>query len=306
MEFIDLFCGIGGFRYSLDSIGGKCVFSSDIDQYARKTYEANFGDVPHGDITKIAASDIPDHDLLCAGFPCQAFSQAGHSKGFEDTRGTLFYEVARILSEKRPKAIFLENVKGLVSHSKGKTLATIMEILKDIGYHAEYKVLNARYFGVPQNRERIYIVGFLDKESMDKFQWPEHSGKNVVLADILEDNIGVEYYISQTYLNWLTRHRNGHQAKGNNYGYVVIAPDECSNALMVGGMGHERNLVAGHIMTENELGLRKMTVKEWARLQGFPDTFKFPVSKTQAYRQLGNSVAIPVIIEIAKKIAGAL
>ena len=289
---IDLFAGIGGLRLGFERTGRtETVFSSEIDKFARKTYEANFGSEPFGDITKIEASDIPDHDILLAGFPCQAFSHAGLKKGFEDIRGTLFFDVARILKEKRPKAFLLENVKGLVSHDKGNTFKTILETLNELGYDVHYKILNTKDFNIPQNRERIYIVGFL-KEAVSNssvFEFPieelKKPGylqvfKRTVLGDILEER----------------KKRN--QEAGKGFGYSLFFPES----------EYTRTLVAHYAKDGNEILLeqegknpRKLTERECARLQGFPEDFVFPCSKSQTYKQLGNSVTFPVVKEIAQK-----
>lgn len=317
-KFIDLFAGIGGFRLALQNIGGKCVYTSEWDKYSKQTYEVNFGEVPFGDITKPETKRfIPDNfDILCAGFPCQAFSIAGRRGGFEDTRGTLFFDVAEIIKKKQPKAIFLENVKGLRSHDKGKTLATILNVLReDLNYYVpEPQVLNAKLFGVPQNRERILIVGFRKDLGIDEFKYPEPTNKDVVLNDILEDEeVSVKYYLSTTYLETLKDHRARHEKKGNGFGYEVISNNGTANAVVCGGMGRERNLVFDDRLTNfkpvtnisgevNREGIRKMTPREWARLQGFPDDFKIVVSDAQAYKQFGNSVAVPAVQATAKKI----
>lgn len=324
-KFIDLFAGIGGFRIAMQNLGGKCVFTSEWDEQAKKTYSVNFGEVPFGDITKEATKQfIPDgFDVLCAGFPCQAFSIAGKRGGFEDTRGTLFFDVAEIIKRKQPQAIFLENVKGLFNHDKGKTLATILNVLReDLGYFVpEPKVLNARDFGVPQNRERIFIVGFRKDLNIDSFEYPSPSDKKVFFEDVKEENVvSVKYYLSNTYLNTLIEHKKRHANKGNGFGYEIIPDDGTANAVLCGGMGRERNLVYDdrledftpitHIKGEvNRQGIRKMTPREWARLQGFPDEFIIPVADASAYKQFGNSVAIPAIQatanEIIKKITKA-
>lgn len=317
-SFIDLFAGIGGFRMALQNLGGKCVFTSEWDKYSKKTYEANFGEVPFGDITNDRTkSYIPDKfDILCAGFPCQAFSIAGKRGGFEDTRGTLFFDVAEIIKKRRPKAIFLENVKGLVSHDKKRTLNTILNVLReDLGYFVpEPKVLNARNFGVPQNRERIFIVGFRKDLGINEFHYPEAKKEETVIEDILEKNeVSVKYYLSDTYLNTLKKHKARHASKGNGFGYQIIPNDGVANAIVCGGMGRERNLITDFKLTNftpvtkikgqvNREGVRKMTPREWARLQGFPDSFKIVVSDVQAYKQFGNSVAVPAIQATAEKI----
>lgn len=317
-KFIDLFAGIGGFRIAMQRLGGKCVFSSEWDEQANKTYQANFGEVPFGDITKENTKKfIPDDfDVLCAGFPCQAFSIAGRRGGFEDTRGTLFFDVAEIIRRKQPKAIFLENVKGLVNHDRGKTLSTILNVLRDdLGYFVpEPKILNAKDFGVPQNRERIFIVGFRYDLGINNFDYPQPLKKTACFSDIKETKtVSVKYYLSDTYLNTLIEHKKRHKSKGNGFGYEIIADDNIANAVVCGGMGRERNLVIDHRLTDfkpitnikgevNRQGIRKMTPREWARLQGYPDEFIIPVADASAYKQFGNSVAVPAIQATAKQI----
>jgi DNA (cytosine-5)-methyltransferase 1 len=317
-KFIDLFAGIGGFRLALQNLGGKCVFTSEWDKEAQRTYKANFGEVPFGDITKQQIKDyIPDNfDLLCAGFPCQAFSIAGKRGGFDDTRGTLFFDVAEIIKKHKPKAIFLENVKGLRSHDKGQTLATILNVLRnDLDYFVpEPQIINAKEFGVPQNRERIYIVGFRKDTGIEDFEYPKSINKEVTFGDVKEENVvPTKYYLSNQYMKTLKSHKARHEGKGNGFGYEIIPDTGIANAIVVGGMGRERNLVLDdrivdfspttHIKGEvNKEGIRKMTPREWARLQGFPDTYKIPVADASAYKQFGNSVAVPAIQATAKKI----
>jgi len=317
-KFIDLFAGIGGFRLAMQSLGGKCVFTSEWDKEAQKTYRANFGEVPFGDITKEQVKNyIPDRfDLLCAGFPCQAFSIAGKRGGFEDTRGTLFFDVAEIIKRKKPKAIFLENVKGLRSHDKGKTLETILNVLRnDLGYYVpEPQVVNAKCFGVPQNRERIYIVGFRNDLKITNFEYPKPSKKKVTFANVKEKKVvPTRYYLSTQYLQTLHNHRDRHASKGNGFGFEIIPDTGIANAVVCGGMGRERNLVLDYRITDftpetkikgfvNREGVRKMTPREWARLQGFPDKYVIPVADASAYRQFGNSVAVPAIQATANKI----
>lgn len=317
-KFIDLFAGIGGFRLALQNLGGKCVFTSEWDKYSKITYEANFGEVPFGDITKQETkSYIPDNfDVLCAGFPCQAFSIAGRRGGFEDTRGTLFFDVAEIIKTKRPKAIFLENVKGLRSHDRGRTLSTILNVLRnELGYYVtEPEIINAKDYGVPQNRERIFIVGFRQDLGVSNFKYPKPINKTKVLEEILEEEeVSVKYYLSDTYLRTLREHRARHESKGNGFGYEIISNEGVANAVVCGGMGRERNLIIDDKLTNfkpvtnisgevNREGIRKMTPREWARLQGFPNEFKIVVSDAQAYKQFGNSVAVPAIQATAKQI----
>jgi DNA (cytosine-5)-methyltransferase 1 len=315
--FIDLFAGIGGFRIALQNLGGRCVFSSEIDPHSRKTYAANHGHSPENeDIWQLDEKDVPDHDILCGGFPCQAFSIAGQKNGFEDARGTLFFEIARILQYKKPKAFILENVQGLVNHNRGRTLQVILDILcDDLHYFVpDPKIINAKDFGVPQNRPRIFIVGFREDLNIYHFSYPEPTHKLVAIQDILEEReVSVKYYLSQTYLETLYKHRQRHENKGNGFGYEIISHDGISNAIVVGGMGKERNLVVDKRLTNftpvtrikgevNKEFVRRMTPREWARLQGFPETFKIVVSDVQAYKQFGNSVAIPVVEAVAREV----
>ena len=317
-KFIDLFAGIGGFRLAFQTLKGKCVFTSEQDKYSKQTYQANFGELPFGDITKPNTKKyIPDDfDVLCAGFPCQAFSIAGKRGGFEDTRGTLFFDVAEIIKKKKPKAIFLENVKGLRSHDKGRTLATILNVLReDLGYYVpKPQIINAKEFGVPQNRERIFIVGFRQDLGIKEFDYPEPTNKKIILKDILEiEKVSVKYYLSEVYLQTLRDHKARHESKGNGFGYEIISDSGIANAVVCGGMGRERNLVYDDRLTDftpvtnikgevNKEGIRKMTPREWARLQGYPDSYRIVVSDAQAYKQFGNSVAVPAIQATAKKI----
>ncbi len=315
--FIDLFAGIGGFRIAMQNLGGNCIFSSEIDKYAKKTYDLNFGEVPFGDITKINEKDIPEHDVLCAGFPCQSFSIAGKRKGFEDeVRGTLFFDIQRIIKAKQPKAFFLENVKGLTNHDKGRTLKTILKVLREeLNYFVpEPKVINAKDFGVAQNRERIFIIGFRKDLGIDKFEYPKPNSKKYTFSDIKEKTVvSVKYYLSTQYQGTLVNHKERHKNKGNGFGYEIIDDKQCANAIVVGGMGRERNIVIDCRLTDftpitkikgkvNRDGWRRMTPREWARLQGFPDSYIIKVSDAQAYKQFGNSVAIPAIQSTAKEL----
>ncbi len=322
-KFIDLFAGIGGFRLAFQNLGGECVFSSEWDAQAQKTYYANYGEVPFGDITKeYTKRFIPQKfDILCAGFPCQAFSLAGKRLGFAETRGTLFFDVADILNRWHPKAFFLENVKGLAIHDKGKTLKTILNTLDEVGYIVpEPQIVNAMYFGVPQHRERIYIVGFRKDLGITKedFRYPDQKEVTKHFIDIREENpVPAKYYLSTQYLNTLIAHRARHEAAGHGFGYEIIGDNEVANAIVVGGMGRERNLVIDKRQTDltpttnikgvyNTDGIRRMTPREWARLQGFPDDFRIPVADASAYKQFGNSVAVPAIQATAKEILKTL
>ena len=320
--FIDLFAGIGGFRMAMQNIGGKCVFSSEWDVQAQKTYLLNYGEVPFGDITKESTkSYIPDDfDILCAGFPCQSFSLAGKRLGFEETRGTLFFDVAEIIRRKRPKAFFLENVKGLLIHDKGKTIQAILNILRnELGYFVpEPQIVNAMDFGVPQHRERVYIVGFRKDQDVTEFTYPLPTDRTKTFADVKEEHtVSAKYYLSTQYLKTLIAHKERHAAKGNGFGYEIIHDDEVANAIVVGGMGRERNIVIDNRLEDftpvtnikgeiNREGLRRMTPREWARLQGFPDNFVIEVADASAYKQFGNSVAVPAIQATAQQIVKRL
>lgn len=321
--FIDLFAGIGGFRMALQNLGGECIFSSEWDEQAQRTYYANYGEVPFGDITKESIKQvIPDNfDILCAGFPCQAFSLAGKRRGFAETRGTLFFDVAEILRRKQPKAFFLENVKGLSIHDKGKTLETILNTLDEVGYVVPHpQILNAMYYGVPQHRERIYIVGFRKDLGIEKndFIYPERHKHIPSWLDVREENpVPAKYYLSTTYIETLRRHRARHEAAGHGFGYKIIDDDGVANAIVCGGMGRECNLVKDFRQTNltpttnikgeiNQEGIRKMTPREWARLQGYPDSFRIVVSDASAYKQFGNSVAVPAIQATANQILNVL
>ena len=305
-KFIDLFCGLGGFRLAFEKMGGICVFSSDIDDAVQKTYNMNFGEIPKGDITKIEACDIPDHDILCAGFPCQPFSTAGRRLGFEDTRGTLFFEVARILKEKRPKAFILENVKGLTNHDGGNTLEVIINTIKEIGYDCKYDVLNARNYNVPQNRERWYCIGVrMDSGiSIDEFKFPEPTELVTKLSDIIERNIDTtDYIVSEACERNIKTHVEMKTIKvdSNTLAYD-IRPSRChfvtgdySNCLTA-KMGTGGSNVA--VVIEQN---RKLTERECLRLMGFPEEYKIGKGY-QAYKQIGNSVVVPVISKLAEEL----
>lgn len=332
-SFIDLFAGIGGIRYPFQKQGGHCVFTSEWDKFSKKTYAANFGEVPHGDITKIAAHDIPPHDVLLAGFPCQAFSQAGLRQGFNDTRGTMFFEIQRILAHHRPKAFLLENVKQLKGHDKGRTLKTIIGILqgnavpeipevvpmseearKSLGaklnYRVGYRVLKAANFGVPQNRERVYIVGFdrdqvaaaddadICTEILDRLTKLKCKTR---VGDILEDNASVDpkYTISDRLLAGHQRRLAGHKEKGNGFGYSVFTKDSPYTNTISARYYKDGSEI---LIDQSDIGKnpRKLTPRECARLQGFPKEYNVDaVSDCQNYRQFGNSVSVPVIEAIA-------
>lgn len=325
---IDLFAGIGGIRMGFDNAFGdkiETVFVSEWDEPAQKTYTANFIDDfgIAGDITKIDEKDIPHFDICLAGFPCQAFSIAGTGGygrgGFDDdfkgqNRGNLFLDVVRICNHHKPKVIFCENVKGLVMHDRGQTFRVIRQAFRDIGYQVFWKVLNSKDFGVPQNRERIYVVAFRDDLNIGEFVFPTGKATDVTIRDIMEDApIPSKYYLSDVYVDTLKAHKARHAAKGNGFGYEIRDLDGIAGTIVCGGMGRERNLIIDHRehsmvpMTHikgsiNTEDIRKMTPREWARLQGFPDSFKLPLSDTHLYKQFGNSVTVPVIEAIAKEI----
>lgn len=295
IRYIDLFCGIGGFRYaanrSFEKLGiqGTCVFSSDIDEHARKSYQANFGEIPEGDITKVEAPDIPDFDLLFAGFPCQTFSIIGLRKGFADeTRGTLFFEIARILKEKRPKAFVLENVKQLATHDKGRTLATILTTLRDeLGYHVDYKILNALDYGLPQKRERIIIVGSITPFIME---WPEKNPDRKSLEQILEKDVALKHYASKEIVEKrkkmhaaLTQPAIWHENKAGN---ISSYPYSCA---LRAGASYNYLLVDG---------MRRLTPREMLRLQGFPDSFTIAVPDSQIRKQAGNAVPVDTVEKV--------
>ncbi len=325
---IDLFAGVGGIRMGFDNAFEnqiKTVFVSEWDEYAQKTYKTNFKDDfgIAGDITKIDEKEIPSFDICLAGFPCQAFSLAGKRQGFEDDykglcRGTLFMDVARICEEHKPAVIFCENVKGLVIHDKGRTFKIICKTFEDLGYKVFHEVLNSKNFGVPQNRERIYIVAFRKDIAPDKFVFPETTDDTKRIKDIVEEKpVPAKYYLSDVYLETLRQHKARHESKGNGFGYEIRDWDDVAGAIVCGGMGRERNLIIDkrqkklvpttHIKGEiNKEGVRKMTPREWARLQGFPDSFELPLADTHLYKQFGNSVTVNVIEAIAERIKEVL
>jgi DNA (cytosine-5)-methyltransferase 1 len=307
-KFIDLFAGIGGIRLAYQNNGGKCVFSCEWDSFAKKTYEANFGEVPFGDITKISETEIPDHDVLLGGFPCQPFSIAGVSKknslgrqhGFLDkTQGTLFFDIARIIEHKRPKAFMLENVKNLVSHDKKRTFKVITEALTELGYSIHYKVLDAKYY-VPQHRERIIIVGF-NKEifnEQEQFNFPEPKDVELRIQDILEPAVDDKYTLSDKLWNYLQEYKKKHQAKGNGFGFGLTNVNGVSRTLSARYYKDGAEI----LIPQEGKNPRRLTPRECARLQGFPDTFKIPVSDNQGYKQFGNSVAMPLMQAVGKNI----
>jgi len=301
--FIDLFAGIGGMRQAFERHGGKCVFSSEWDKFAQITYQTNFKEMPHGDITKISNGDIPAHDVLLAGFPCQPFSHAGLKKGFDDTRGTLFFDVARIIRDKKPSLALLENVKGFKNHDGGRTFKTIVEVLDEIGYDVFSKVLNASDFGLPQNRERIYIVCVNRRKIKQRdFEFPKPTKKETRVGDILEPHTDKKYVLSNKLWNGHKRRLKEHRERGNGFGYSLFTP----NSIRTSTISARYYKDGSEVLIATRGNPRKITPREAARLQGFPESFKIPVSDTQAYKQFGNSVAINVVAAIAKEMSKLL
>ncbi|MFA6449369.1 MAG: DNA (cytosine-5-)-methyltransferase [bacterium] len=300
-RFVDLFCGIGGIRIAFENtcrkykITPRCVFSSDIDKECQKAYAANFGETPDGDITVVDAADIKNHDILLAGFPCQPFSICGDMKGFEDTRGTLFFHIARVVKEKKPAAFLLENVKLLVGHDKGHTLKRILETINELGYHADYRVLNALDYGLPQKRERVFIVGF--REPRD-FVWPDGGVKMKPLSGILEKKPAAKYFVSEN----IKQKRLSKRAPTkeltiwheNKAGHISAYPYSCA---LRAGASYNYLLVNGE---------RRLTPREMLRLQGFPDTFEIVCNDSQTRKQAGNSVSIPTVTAVLEQMFIAL
>ena len=297
--FIDLFAGVGGIRIAFEKLKGDCVFTSEWDKFSQITYEANFKDKPDGDITKINVQDIPKHDILLGGFPCQPFSNAGLKQGFDDTRGTLFFDVARIIDYRKPSMILLENVKGFVNHDKGRTMKIVTETLEELGYNVFYKVLNARDFGVPQNRERIYIVG-INKRKLGSigFVFPTPPYKEVRVGDILDTKVDDKYTLSNKLWQGHKRRLKEHRAKGNGFGYSLFSRESKYTSTISARYYKDGSEI---LIEQKGKNPRKLTPREAARLQGFPDNFKIPVSDAQAYKQFGNSVAVPVVTAVARE-----
>ncbi len=301
-KFIDLFAGIGGIRIPFDEFGAQCVFSSEWDKYSQKTYAANYKEMPRGDITKIDEKHIAAFDILLAGFPCQPFSNAGHKKGFNDIRGMLFFDICRIINYHKPKILFLENVKGFEGHNKGQTFSVVKRSLEDLGYSIHMQILNAKQFGVPQNRERMYIVAFKDDI---KFSFPAPENKPIKVGDILStEEVDAKYTISDKLWAGHKRRKLEHRARGNGFGYSLFQRDSEYTSTISARYYKD----GSEILIDQGEGInpRKITPREAARLQGFSDDFIIPVSDIQAYKQFGNSVAVPVIRAIVRKICEAL
>ena len=307
ISFIDLFAGIGGMRIAFEKNGGECVFSCEWDKYCQITYRENFGEVPVGDIKQVDEKDIPDHDILVAGFPCQPFSIAGVSKknslgrdtGFLDkTQGTLFFDVVRIINEKRPKAFLLENVKNLKSHDKGRTWAIIMEALDVLDYEVFPSVLDGQDF-VPQHRERVFIVGFDRKRYGKEITFSYDLDKpdtKLAIKNILEKKVDPKYTLSDKLWQYLQDYAAKHKAKGNGFGFGLVNPNGVARTLSARYYKDGSEI----LIPQNNSNPRRLTPKECSRLQGFPEDFKIPVSDTQAYRQFGNSVVVPLVTAIAE------
>ncbi len=314
IRYIDLFAGIGGFHQAMNSYQGKCVFASEWDKFAAHTYFENYGIKPKGDITKINEKDIPEHDMLCGGFPCQAFSISGKQKGFDDTRGTLFFDVARIVHYHKPNVILLENVRNFEKHDHGKTLIRVIKILNELNYHVFYKVLNAKNFGLPQNRERIFIIGFRKDLNIVNFNFPKSNDVKVSLFDILEDKPIHAKIINRPD----TVFTKIFTPQMNLFGEIDL-PNKPIQIGYVnkGGQGERIYSPYGHAITLSAYGggagaktglyfindkIRKLSPRECARVQGFPDSFKINTRLAQSYKQFGNSVAVNVLKAIIKKI----
>lgn len=301
MRFVDLFCGIGAFRIAIESACknsnfiSECKFSSDIDPYCREQYRENFNELPSGDITKIAAKDIPDHDILLAGFPCQPFSIIGNMRGFADIRGTLFFDIARIIDEKQPEAFVLENVKLLKGHNEGRTITRIMETLRNLGYHSDYRVFNALDFGLPQKRERIFIVGFRKPRS---FEWPVGNVPMKPLSKILERDVEKQHYASERIrkkrLKCLKPTKEPMIWHENKSGHISAYPYSCA---LRAGASYNYLLVNGE---------RRLTPREMFRLQGVPDSYKITCNDSQARKQAGNSLPVPVAEAVIRNVLAAL
>lgn len=301
-RYIDLFAGIGGIRLPFQRLGGTCVFSSEIDKFAIETYKANYNETPHGDITQIREDEIPNFDILLAGFPCQAFSIAGKRKGFEDTRGTLFFDVARILKYHKPRVFLLENVKGLLNHNKGETFKVMIDILENqLNYKIFYKVLNAKDYGVPQNRERVIIVGFLDHSI--NFKFPEPFENKVIVGDILDKEIPEKYTISDKIWASHQRRKEEHKKKGNGFGYSLFNDKSPYTSTISARYYKDGSEI---LIEQKNKNPRRLTPREACRLQGFPESFKIVVSDNQAYKQFGNSVPTKMIGAVADEILKTL
>jgi DNA (cytosine-5)-methyltransferase 1 len=312
ISFVDLFAGIGGFRLALERQGAQCIFTSENNKFAQMVYQANFTGQIDGDISKISEQDIPAHDVLCAGFPCQAFSTVGQKKGFHDVRGTMFFEILRLVKHHQPKVLLLENVNGLLHHDKGFTFKTIRSSLIKLGYSFYHQVLNATMFGLPQLRKRVFMV-VIRKDLDIGFQFPIGSPTNNRLKDIVESHVDAHHFLSEQRYNFILNKKVKNQCR---YGYHLIGPDDFVFTLL--NSKYEHNLIVDHstpignfvnIKSKggdsniiNQYHVRRLTPREYARLQGFSDNFLLPVSNKQAYKLLGNAVAVPVVEVLFKAI----
>ena len=294
-SFIDLFAGIGGFRLALESLGANCVYSCEWEKNAQETYKANFGDTPDGDITKVNEKNIPDHDILCAGFPCQAFSISGKKRGFADTRGTLFFDVARIVREKKPKAVIMENVKNLVTHDSGSTFQTIINTMKHIGYNVYHQILNPTEYGIPQKRERVYIVAIRKDIDTKRFRFPEPNGIRRHVEDILDQPLESDNDSTPYSDNPIRVDTVGHGRQGER----IYSVKGTAITLSANGGGMFAN-TGGYMINGVP---RKLTITEAARLMGFPEDFKFIASAHQTYKQIGNAVIVDMIQLIAMQVS---
>ena len=299
VTFIDLFAGIGGTRLAFERAGFECVFSSEWDKFAQKTYEANFGEKPHGDIAKIEAREIPDFDVLVGGFPCQPFSTIGQREGFQHkTQGTLFFDIARIINEKNPSAVLLENVKGLTHHDKGNTWSVIRETLEEMGYTVRSKVLDSKHFGVPQSRERIYIAAFSQEKSAERFVFPTGGKKAIGIGKFIETGVADRSISEHLQKAYIFKQDDGRPE--------IVDTGTNSPVKTLVASYHKIQRLTGTFVMDEKTGLRLLSEAECKAIMGFPKSFVVPVSRTQMYRQFGNSVAVPVVTEIAKAIHSAL
>ncbi len=313
-SFIDLFAGLGGFRLALESLGAKCVYSCEWDKHAQEVYKNNFGEIPNGDITKINEKSIPDHDVLCAGFPCQAFSISGKQRGFDDSRGTLFFDVARIVKEKKPKIVFMENVKNFATHDKGNTLKVVKSVMEELGYNFYYKVLNAIDYGIPQKRERIYMVCFRKDLDVNEFGFPRTFVLKKHVEDILlkDEQLVAGLYVKRDDTYYNDKKDNISSNKSIRLGVVnkggqgerIYSTKGIAITLSANGGGVFAR-TGGYLVNGKP---RKLHQRECARLMGFPDSYIMSKNKNQAYKQFGNSVVVDVLqyigIEIGEKLGG--
>ena len=299
----DFFAGIGGFRLGFEKMGYKIVYANDNDKYCCQTYENNFGNIDPRDIKEIDVESIPDFDVLLAGFPCQPFSMVGKRNGLKDGRGKLFFYIIKLLNAKQPRAFILENVKHLLYQNNGKTFKKMLANLEWAGYKVFYQILNSQNFGVPQYRKRLFIAGFNNHSA--QFQFPVGK-KQKLLKEVLEKNVDESYYLSEQYYQGLLKHKKRHEKNGNGFGCEIIDPNGIAQTLVAGNMGRERNLIQDRPNKKNRWGIRRLTIRECARLQRFPESFKFPVSVTQTYKQLGNAVTVSVARALAKEITKTL